>query len=154
MSAVWEQSVQPLADPIDFVMVDANRLPKSDSVNRLSVMDSEIPGEYTYEHTSGPLAPRRRTRSDDAELQALEAQVERLLLTTEALWRIVKDKLGCDDKELVHQITLIDLEDGKLDARKPPSPTKPCPKCSRMLSKGRPRCLFCGEPIAIDPFER
>jgi hypothetical protein len=117
-------------------------------------MDPETPGEFIYETTRGPLAPRRRTRSDDAELQALEGQLERLLLTTEAIWRIVQEKLGCDDKELIRQITMIDMQDGKLDARKPRVPAKPCPKCSRMLSKGRPRCLFCGEPIEVDPFER
>ncbi len=117
-------------------------------------MEPESPGEFHYQPTGGPLAPRRRTRSDDAELQALEAQVERLLLTTEALWRIVKNRLGCDDLELVREITLIDLEDGRLDARKATSPLKECPKCSRALSKGRPRCMFCGEPVVIDPFER
>src|SRR4051794_15245020 len=90
-----------------------------------AVMEPEIPGTFSYEPTGGPLAPRRKTRSDDAELQALELQVERLLLTTEALWKIVKEKLGCDDRDLVRQITMIDLEDGKLDARKPPSPPKP-----------------------------
>ncbi len=99
-------------------------------------------------------APRRVSRSDAADISELQSEIERLLLITEALWRITKEKLGCDDNELIKQITLIDLQDGKLDARKPPTPPQPCPKCGRVLGKHRPRCLFCGEPIAADPFAR
>jgi ribosomal protein S27AE len=103
---------------------------------------------------SGEPIARRSTRSDDADIAALHAEIERLLLITEGLWRIVKEKLQCDENELIKQITVIDLEDGKLDARKPAAPPQPCPKCGRVLAKHRPRCLFCGEPIAADPFAR
>ena len=96
----------------------------------------------------------RQPQSHDAEVALLRNQVERLLFITEALWRIIQEKHGLDDNELVKQMTLLDLEDGKLDARKPPTPPKPCPKCSRMLSKERPTCLYCGEPIVLDPFAR
>ena len=96
-------------------------------------------------------APRRGRSSDDAELAALREEVERLLLITEALWRIAREKLSLDDNELIRQITVLDLEDGKLDARKPVTPPRPCPKCNRVLAKHRPRCLFCGEPIVTDP---
>lgn len=97
-------------------------------------------------------APPGRLR--DGEIAELQGEVERLLLITEALWRILKEKHGLDDNELVKQITMIDIEDGKLDGRKPAKPPQPCPKCGRTLGKNRPRCLFCGEPIAADPFER
>ncbi len=91
---------------------------------------------------------------NDAEITELQGEVERLLLITEALWRILKEKHGLADVELVRQITMIDMEDGRLDGRKPTAPPTPCPKCQRMLGKHRPRCLFCGEPIAADPFQR
>ena len=38
------------------------------------------------------------------------------MLITEALWRIVREKLNCTDAELVQRIHDIDLEDGRLDA--------------------------------------
>jgi ribosomal protein S27AE len=98
--------------------------------------------------------PARPVRSDEGEVAALRGEIERLLLITEGLWRILKEKLACDDNELIKQITVIDLEDGKLDARKPATPPVPCPKCGRVLAKHRPRCLFCGEPIVMDPFAR
>jgi hypothetical protein len=95
-----------------------------------------------------------RTGASDADLSSLRAENERQLLIIEALWRIVQEKLGVDEKELVRQITILDMEDGRLDGRKPPTPPKPCPACGRTLGKNRPRCLFCGEPIAADPFAR
>lgn len=98
--------------------------------------------------------PTSKARSNEPEIVELQAEVERLMLISEALWRILKEKHGLDENELVKQITLIDLEDGKLDGRKPPTPPTPCPKCKRTLGKNRPRCLFCGEPIAADPFQR
>ena len=102
----------------------------------------------------GEPAPTRKPRNKEREVAELQGEVERLLLITEALWRILKEQHGLDDHELVKQITMLDLEDGKLDGRKPATPPQPCPKCQRMLGKNRPRCLFCGAPIAVVPFQR
>ena len=49
---------------------------------------------------------------------------------------------------------MIDLEDGKLDQRKAKTPPKPCPKCGRTLNKQRTKCMYCGELIVVNPFER
>ncbi len=84
----------------------------------------------------------------------LRGDIERLYFITEALWRILKEKHGLDDLEIVRQITAIDVEDGKLDNRKAPAPPQPCPKCGRVLAKQRTKCMFCGELIAVNPFER
>ena len=59
---------------------------------------------------------------------------------------------GADLASAIH--SAIDLKDGKLDGRVAPTPPVPCPKCQRVLAKNRARCLFCGEPIAADPFQR
>jgi hypothetical protein len=99
-------------------------------------------------------ARRAAARSDNPAVEELRSEVERLLFITEALWRILKEKHGLDDNELVKQITMIDLADGKLDGRVAPRPPQPCPKCQRVLAKNRPRCLFCGEPVVFDPFQR
>ncbi len=93
-------------------------------------------------------------RGNESEITELQGEVERLLLITEALWRILQEKHGLEEKDLVREITRIDMEDGRLDGRKPATPPQPCPKCSRVLGKHRPRCLFCGEPIAARPFDR
>ena len=95
-----------------------------------------------------------RSAADSSEFAELQAEVERLYFITEALWRILKEKHGLDENELVKQITLIDIEDGKLDGRKPKSPPQPCPKCNRTVGRQRLKCIFCGEPIAQNPFDR
>jgi hypothetical protein len=110
---------------------------------------------FTPPPLSGPTGiPSSGGSGNDAEIAELRFEVERLRIVAEALWRIVHEKLGLDERELIRQMTAIDLEDGKLDGRVAPTPPIPCPKCQRTLAKNRPRCLFCGEPIAVDPFQR
>jgi len=111
-----------------------------------------------------PIVPGSRSAGGEAshtarearnEVEELRFSVERLLMITEGLWRILKEKHGYDDNELVKQIALIDLEDGKLDGRvSTKAEPKPCPKCNRIIAKHRPRCLYCGEPIPPAPFAR
>ena len=111
-------------------------------------------------HTDDPgarvAASQARATAHEAknEVEELRWDVERLTLITEALWRIVKEKLNCTDGELVQRIHEIDLEDGTLDGRKAPTPARECPHCQRKLAKHRPRCIYCGKPVEFLPFER
>lgn len=105
--------------------------------------------------TGLPDLPFRQPKPEPSgAIEELRAEVERLLFITEALWRILKEKLALDDVEIIRQITMIDMEDGKLDQRKAKAPPKPCPKCGRVLVKHRVKCMYCGELIAVNPFER
>ncbi|HWB60057.1 MAG TPA: hypothetical protein VG733_11235 [Chthoniobacteraceae bacterium] len=88
------------------------------------------------------------------EVDMLRGDVERLLMITESLWMILKEQHGFDDKDLVKHIVEIDMRDGKLDGRVAPTPPRKCPKCSRTLFKHRMRCIYCGEYVVMDPFER
>ena len=97
------------------------------------------------------LQARPEPRGDTEEIKA---EIERLYFITEALWRILKEKHGLDENEIVRQITMIDMEDGKLDQRKAKTPPKPCPKCGRVVAKQRAKCMYCGELIVMSPFER
>jgi hypothetical protein len=97
---------------------------------------------------------RAGSNEPSSDLQQLRGEVERLYFITEALWRILKEKNGLDDNEIVKQIALIDAEDGKIDGRKAKTPPQPCPKCGRILAKQRTKCMFCGELVAVNPFER
>ena len=98
---------------------------------------------------------RAAARDTKTEVNMLKCEIERLLMITEALWTIIKEKSGCDDRELVKRITEIDLRDGKLDGRvavkKGPLH---CPRCKRTLSKRIPVCIYCGTAVAKDPFAR
>jgi len=104
---------------------------------------------------AGDGQPLRQQRSESgADVVEMKADIERLYFITEALWRILKEKQGLDDLEIVRQITAIDMEDGKLDNRKAKSTPHPCPKCGRVLGRQRTKCMYCGELIVADPFER
>ena len=111
---------------------------------------------FVFRNLDSPdTAPIQHPRSEPhADIEEMKAEIERLYFITEALWRILKEKHGLDENEIVRQITMIDLEDGKLDQRKAKTPPKPCPKCGRVLGKQRAKCMYCGELIAVNPFER
>jgi hypothetical protein len=111
---------------------------------------------FTFRSFETPQEPAGRPQKPEslADLAEIKGDIERLYFITEALWRILKEKHGLDDVEIVRQITAIDLEDGKLDNRKARTPPQPCPKCGRVLNKQRTKCMYCGELIAVNPFER
>ena len=95
-------------------------------------------------------APER----EKIESQFLKAEIERLLMITEALWDILAEKFDLPEEELLRRIHEIDRRDGKLDGRVAPEPPDLCPKCNRTLDKKRPYCIYCGQAVARDPFER
>jgi hypothetical protein len=101
-----------------------------------------------------PIRPQGGSGGDTNDVVQLKADVERLYFITEALWRILREKFALPDEEILRQIATIDMEDGKLDGRKAPQAPQPCPKCGRTLAKQRMKCMYCGEFIAQNPFER
>ena len=89
-----------------------------------------------------------------SEVENLKYDVERLLIITEALWTILKEQHGYDDNELIRRVAEIDLRDGKLDGKLTKEPPTECPHCHRTMIKRRPYCMYCGKPVAVNPFER
>jgi hypothetical protein len=95
-----------------------------------------------------------KARVAQTEIELLRCDIERLLMITEALWGILKEQHGYEDAELIKRVMEIDRRDGKLDGRVAPAPPSSCPKCGRTLERKRAVCLYCGQLIARDPFER
>ncbi len=81
----------------------------------------------------------------------LGAQLERTSLACEAMWTILRDKLGVTDVELIERINEIDLSDGKLDGKVRKSAVA-CPSCGRTIARRFPKCIYCGQAIVHDPF--
>lgn len=93
----------------------------------------------------------RRALSD---VEAMKLEIERLLLITESLWTILKEKHGYEDNELIRRITEVDIRDGRLDGKLASAPPEQCPHCNRTLIRKRPFCMYCGKPVAANPFDR
>jgi hypothetical protein len=101
-------------------------------------------------HSSGDTKAERA----EYEIDRLHHDVERLLMITEALWQILKERLGYEDAELFRRVMEIDLRDGRADSRAPPSKPQPCPNCGRTTERNRPLCLYCGAARMTDVFGR
>lgn len=85
------------------------------------------------------------------EIQQLEARLDRMMLVSEALWSLLRDKLKATDEELLDRVTEIDMQDGKLDG-KVRRQAMACPKCNRTISPRMPRCMYCGQAVMHNPF--
>jgi hypothetical protein len=81
----------------------------------------------------------------------LEARLDRTALACEAMWTILRDKLGLTDEQLIERINDVDLSDGQLDGKVRKSPVS-CPRCGRTMSRKFPKCMYCGQPVVHDPF--
>lgn len=90
----------------------------------------------------------------DERLVRAEADIERLLLLTEALWNVIKEEHGLEDDELVRRVLEVDLRDGRIDGRVGAKPPEDCPHCNRPVSSDRRYCLYCGEPVPVKLFAR
>ena len=89
-----------------------------------------------------------------SQADSLQLEVDKLSLVTEALWLILKEKHGCTDEELVTKIDEIDMRDGRRDGKVAKRAPRTCPKCGRTLTRGTPKCLYCGQEIELEPFEK
>ena len=90
-------------------------------------------------------AAQRVTRDVDR----LKARDEAITLASQALWEIVREKLGMDDADLLAKIQEVDLRDGKADGKITRQGIT-CPDCSRVNNSTRKHCLYCGfkQPVS------
>ena len=84
-------------------------------------------------------------------VKVLEDRFERMLLASEAMWTLMRDKLGVTDTELVQRINDIDLSDGRLDGKVRKTAVS-CPSCGRTIARRFAKCMYCGQAIVHDPF--
>ena len=93
-----------------------------------------------------------QARKAEHKTVELEAKCDRALLVCEALWTILRDKLGVPEEELVQRVNEIDLTDGRLDGKVRKLKAHSCPSCGRTIAKRFPKCIYCGQPVVHDPF--
>jgi len=92
-----------------------------------------------------PIQPTRRTGIDQGErLRDLEHQIARLNLLNQALWELLRARLGLADADLERLIREVDLRDGVADGKMTVTPLE-CPRCGRISSSKHWKCLYCGQ---------
>jgi len=79
-------------------------------------------------------------------VRILEANLAKVLMINEALWEILRDKLGLTDENLNTKLYEIDMRDGVLDGKNQRSVSE-CPSCHRKVSPRHPACIYCGQII-------
>lgn len=109
-------------------------------------------------YAPSPPPPSQRARNDGqaakTKLEIMQVDIERLLMISEALWDMLREQHGYSEDDLINRIAEIDMRDGQLDGRVAPAAPLQCPNCHKTLMKKRPVCLYCGTPVALNPFDR
>jgi hypothetical protein len=96
--------------------------------------------------TASPGVERARSKAD-----SVEQRLDRALVTMEAMWTLLRERLQVTDEELAKRIVEVDESDGILDGkvRRPPVI---CPHCKKTIPSHFLRCLYCGEVVTTGPF--
>ena len=103
--------------------------------------------------SSEMLSADARAKATDARRQVadLSARLDRAMLVCEALWTVVRDRVGVTEEELIARVNEVDLSDGQLDGKVRRSAVA-CPRCKRTIARRFKKCVYCGQPIMQDPF--
>jgi hypothetical protein len=109
-----------------------------------------LPGLWPHVVAQGRSAERAGDTAA-AKADTVDRRLDRALLTMEAMWTLLRERLQVTDEQLAQRIVELDESDGLLDGRVRRK-TKSCPHCQKTIPGRFPRCLYCGEAVPVDPF--
>lgn len=78
----------------------------------------------------------------------LEKRLNRITLTSQAMWELIRDQTGWSDDEILDRMQEIDLRDGQLDGQLGATVTD-CPNCDAKVNSRRGYCMICGTEVEI-----
>ncbi len=111
-----------------------------------------VSGISQFNTVAGAEAAGRATQASN-QVMHLRREVDRLLMITEALWEIVRDREGLTDDQLIAKIDEIDMRDGAIDGQRAKEAPTDCGECGRTLARRQPVCIYCGTDAENrDPF--
>lgn len=92
-------------------------------------------------------------REAQTNLELLKNDVDRLLLITEAMWMLMKEKEGYTDDVLVKLVEEIDKRKVIVNGVEVKAPIK-CSACGKTNSAKRLVCIYCGASLQARLFAR
>jgi hypothetical protein len=88
-----------------------------------------------------------RDQRQEARADELEDRIQQVLLVTEALWSLCRDRLGLTDDQLkVAMQEVLDRHQARADA----APTR-CTSCGAAVPHDMVRCQYCGTDTGATP---
>lgn len=99
-------------------------------------------------------AAQNAAREASTGVELLKHDIDRLLLISEALWTLMKQEHGYADDVLIQLIQGIESKRTIVDGITAKAPPLMCPSCGRPNTANRQFCMYCGKPIAGNPFAR
>lgn len=88
-----------------------------------------------------------------AEVRDLQGKVERMSLTCQAMWELLREYTGMSEQTILERIKEIDLRDGKEDGKMSITQVE-CPNCGKLNNSRRSSCVYCGQEfIRMHVFE-
>ena len=95
------------------------------------------------DQASNDLADDDRASRTQDRTDRLEDRFERLLLVTEAIWVMARDKLGLTEDDLIRTVVDLDGQDGSVDGHRTRAPRR-CTECNAAINREFSKCMFCG----------
>jgi hypothetical protein len=124
---------------------------KASDLLHLTVMMNFLWDLHQHGQISEARADAAQAKSDASQqmerVRELEFSLQRMALVSQALWELLRSRLGLTEEELIAAIKEIDLRDGKLDGRMAAQRMN-CPSCERVVSSKHSRCIYCGTAVA------
>lgn len=112
---------------------------------KLMIWDIYQQGKIQSAQDTAERAANKVDRSAE-ELTHLRRHVERLTLTCQALWELLRERNIATEAELEARILEIDLRDGKADGRIG-TQIIACSSCGSNTNSRRQTCVMCGAPL-------
>ena len=107
----------------------------------------------TYRNTQGNMAAEREAagakhaaKRAEQHANLLEANLAKSLMISEALWKLLAEKTGLTENDLIEKLHEVDMRDGVLDGKNQRGIAE-CAACGRKVSGRHAACLYCGEVI-------